>query len=106
MKPAALAYAALAFAALTFAACQDQDKSYDAMYGPENVLQAPLTSEANRQTNKTNRELFEKAVADSAFYAKHHAMQGGADTAPATHDAPAEAGQEPAGSASEHMEAK
>jgi hypothetical protein len=66
MKPAA----ALFLAALALSACQDADKSYDASYGPENVLMAPLFSEANRQVNPKNRELMELAKKDSLFFAK------------------------------------
>lgn len=66
MKPAA----ALALVALAFTACQDADKSYDAIHGPENVLQAPLFSEENRQQDATNRQLMEMAKEDSLFFVK------------------------------------
>lgn len=66
MKPAA----ALALVALAFTACQDADKSYDAVHGPENVLQAPLFSEENRQQDATNRQLMEMSKEDSLFFVK------------------------------------
>ena len=54
--------------------------SYDAINGPENVLQAPLTSSANMQQNSTNAKLLEKAIEDSAFYSKAAQPEVKADT--------------------------
>jgi len=75
MKPTA----ALLIGLFALAACQDVDKSYDAIHAPENVLGAPLFSEANRQQDATNRKLMEMAKKDSLFYIKKKAAT--ADTA-------------------------
>jgi|GEM_PF-6928278 len=56
--------------ALVLISCQDADKSYDSIHGPENVLGAPLFSAANRQQDSTNRKLMNLSVKDSLFYAK------------------------------------
>lgn len=52
------------------ASCHDTSTSADTMYGPENVLQAPLLSKDNVQFNKKNRELHEAALADSMYFVK------------------------------------
>lgn len=83
MKPAALAFCALV---LGLSACQDPDKGYDAIHGPENVLGAPLFSADNRQQDKTNRELMEKAQADSMFYSRRAQEQTTTDSASAPAD--------------------
>jgi hypothetical protein len=58
----------LGFVALS--ACQETDKSYDAIHGPENVLGAPLFSAENRQQDATNRKLMEFAEKEGLFYPK------------------------------------
>jgi hypothetical protein len=77
MKPAF----PLLLATLALSACQDSDKSYDAIHGPENTLQAPLFSEDNRQIDPTNRKLMEMAKEDSLFYTKKKAAE---EAAPST----------------------
>jgi hypothetical protein len=67
---------ALLFGLLILASCQDADKSYDAIHGPENVLGAPLFSDANRQQDATNRQLIELAKRDSLFFIKKKAVVG------------------------------
>lgn len=72
------------------ASCHDTSTSDDAMYGPENVLQAPLLSEENVQFNKKNRELYEDMIADSMFFVKkkHAGTETVGDTAGAVHAMP------------------
>ena len=55
--------------------------SYDAINGPENVLQAPLASSENKQENSTNAMLLEKTLADSMFYAKRQQLETLTDSA-------------------------
>jgi hypothetical protein len=71
MKPAVVLF----LATLALSACQDSDKSYDTIAGPENTLQAPLFSEDNRQIDVTNRKMMEIAKEDSLFFIKKKAVE-------------------------------
>jgi len=71
-------------------ACQEKDMSYDAINGPENVLQAPLFSDENLQQDPTNAALREAAIADSMFFVRAKAAVADSAAAAVKTDSAAE----------------